>query len=81
MSVSSPFDQIAEHVERRLLRYDEVRRTNELLHAQLEAVTRDRDSLTSRLGAARRRIDALLDRLPAQPGLPAQPAPQQESGQ
>ena len=67
MSVSSPFDQIAERVERLLVRYDEVQRTNALLLDQLEAMTRERDSLRSRLGAARGRIDALLERLPAQP--------------
>ena len=67
MSVSSPFDQIAERVERLLVRYEEVQRTNALLLGQLEAMTRERDSLRSRLGAARGRIDALLERLPAQP--------------
>lgn len=67
MSVSSPLDQIAERVERLLVRYEEVQRTNALLLAQLEAMTRERDSLRSRLGAARGRIDALLERLPAQP--------------
>ena len=67
MSVSSPLDQIAERVERLLVRYDEVQRTNALLLGQLEAMTRERDSLRSRLGAARGRIDALLERLPAQP--------------
>ena len=67
MSVSSPFDQIAERVECLLVRYEEVQRTNALLLDQLDAMTRERDSLRSRLGAARGRIDALLERLPAQP--------------
>lgn len=67
MSVSSPLDQIAERVERLLVRYEEVQRTNALLLGQLEAMTRERDSLRSRLGAARGRIDALLERLPTQP--------------
>ena len=67
MSVSSPLDQIAERVERLLVRYEEVQRTNALLLSQLEAMTRERDSLRSRLGAARGRIDALLERLPTQP--------------
>lgn len=66
MSVSSPLDQIAERVERLLVRHEEVQRTNALLLDQLEAMTRERDSLRSRLGAARSRIDALLERLPAQ---------------
>ena len=67
MSVSSPLDQIAERVERLLVRHEEVQRTNALLLGQLEAMTRERDSLRSRLGAARGRIDALLERLPTQP--------------
>ncbi len=67
MSASSPLDQIAERVERLLVRHDEVQRTNALLLDQLQAMTRERDSLKSRLGAARSRIDALLERLPAQP--------------
>ena len=59
----SPIDQIAERVERLLVRHEEVLRTNALLIGELEGVTRERDSLKSRLGAARSRIDALLDRL------------------
>ena len=47
-----------------LLRHGELQRTNELLHVQIEQLTRERDNLKSRLGAARNRIDALLDRLP-----------------
>ncbi len=58
-------DQIAERVERLLLRHDELQRTNALLHEQLQALQGERDSLKSRLNAARARIDALLDRLPA----------------
>jgi len=53
-----------ERVERLLLRYDELRRTNELLIAQVETLAQERDSLKSRLQAARSRIDGLLDRLP-----------------
>jgi cell division protein ZapB len=58
-------DDLAERVERLLLRHDELKRTNALLEQQLAAVTQERDSLKSRLGAARTRIDALLERLPA----------------
>ena len=52
MSLSTPIDQIAERVERLLLRYEELQRTNQLLAEQLEAVTKERDSLRSRLNAA-----------------------------
>ncbi len=69
MSNPSQIDQIAERVERLLLRYQELQRTNALLSAQVDALARERDSLTSRLGAARARVDALLERLPqAEPG-------------
>ncbi len=57
-------DQIAERVERLLVRYGELRRTNALLTEQVESLTRERDSLKSRLSAARARVDALLERLP-----------------
>jgi chromosome segregation ATPase len=61
-------DQIAERVERLLLRHEELQRTNALLHEQIQALQAERDTLKSRLNAARARIDALLDRLPAGQG-------------
>ena len=64
MSNPSQIDQIAARVERLLLRYQELQRTNALLSAQVDALTQERDSLKSRLGAARARVDALLERLP-----------------
>jgi len=64
MANSSQIDQISERVERLLLRYQELQRTNVLLAAQVDALTQERDSLKSRLGAARARVDALLERLP-----------------
>lgn len=69
-------EQIAERVERLLVRHAELHRTNALLVQQIEALTHERDSLKSRLHAARARVDALIDKLPA----PA-PAPQQRSEQ
>ena len=71
MSAASPIDQIAERVERLLVRYDETQRTNALLQAQVDALTRERDMLKSRLAAARTRIDAMLERLPPVPEHPA----------
>jgi chromosome segregation ATPase len=72
MANTSQIEQIAERVERLLVRYEELQRTNALLERQLELVTHERDSLKSRLGAARARVDALLDRLPetADPAAP-----------
>ena len=62
--MSRPED-LAERIERLVLRHEELKRTNALLTQQLGSVTSERDSLRSRLAAARARIDALLDRLPA----------------
>ena len=64
MLSQSQFDQVADRIERRLLRHQELQRTNALLGAQLNSVTAERDSLKSRLSAARARVDALLERLP-----------------
>ena len=64
MSNPTQIDQIAERVERLLVRHQELQRTNALLSAQVDSLVLERDSLKSRLGAARARVDALLDRLP-----------------
>ena len=61
----SKIEELADRVERLLLRHEEVKRTNALLEQQLATVTAERDSLRSRLNAARSRIDALLERLPS----------------
>ena len=62
----SRLDDLAERIERLVLRHEELKRTNALLEQQLGSVSSERDSLRSRLAAARARIDALLDRLPAE---------------
>ena len=59
-------DELADRVERLLLRHDELLRTKALLEGQLASVSHERDSLRSRLNAARSRIDALLERLPTE---------------
>ena len=59
-------EDLAERVERLVLRHQELKRTSTLIEQQLMAVTAERDSLRSRLAAARARIDALLERLPAE---------------
>ena len=64
MANQNHIDQIAERIERLLVRYGELQRTNVLLAEQVEALTQERDTLKSRLNAARARVDALLDRLP-----------------
>jgi cell division protein ZapB len=64
MPNSTQIDQITERVERLLLRYEELQRTNALLVDEVSTLVQERDSLKSRLGAARARVDALLERLP-----------------
>jgi uncharacterized protein (TIGR02449 family) len=64
MDEAAPIALIANRVDRLLLRHEELRRTNDLLAAQVESLTAERDLLRSKLAAARARIDALLDRLP-----------------
>ncbi len=74
MANQNPIDQIAERVERLLVRYAELQRTNALLTQQVDALTQERDTLKSRLGAARARVDALLDRLPEAPAVQKDPS-------
>ena len=64
MASAPQIEQIAERVERLLVRYEELQRTNALLSQQVDVLTHERDSLKSRLAAARARVDALLERLP-----------------
>jgi len=63
----SRLPDLAERIDRLIVRHDELKRTNALLQEQLSAVTAERDSLRNRLGTARARIDALLQRLPEAP--------------
>ena len=63
----SKIEELADRVERLLLRHAELQRTNVLLEQQVLALSHERDNLRSRLNAARGRIDALLERLPAEP--------------
>jgi cell division protein ZapB len=58
-------EDLADRVERLLLRHHELQRTNALLEQQLATTISERDNLRSRLNAARARIDTLLERLPA----------------
>ena len=68
MAEQPTIDQLVERVERLLLRYEELQRTNALLTEQVQALSQERDSLKSRLHAARARVDALLQRLPETAG-------------
>ncbi len=63
-SAVSQIDQLADRIERLLVRHEELQRTNALLEQQVQALTHERDSLKSRLAAARSRVDALIERLP-----------------
>jgi uncharacterized protein (TIGR02449 family) len=59
--------ELADRIERLVLRHEELKRTNALLEAKLAQLGNERDNLKSRLAAARSRIAALLERLPAGP--------------
>jgi hypothetical protein len=69
----SKIEDLAERVDRLVLRHAELKRTGTLIEQQLIAVSAERDSLRSRLAAARARVDALLARLPADGGKPGEP--------
>jgi cell division protein ZapB len=64
----TPLEELADRVERLLLRHDELLRTNALLRQQAETLAHERDQMKGRLTAARGRIDALLERLPREVG-------------
>ena len=74
-------EELADRVERLLLRHEELQRTNALLATQLAAVTNERDNLRSRLNAARGRIDGLLQRLPREPVAPGGGAVDDKDGE
>lgn len=74
----SKTQELADRVERLLLRHEELKRTHDLLAQQLTAVTLERDNLRSRLNAARGRIDSLLQRLPTDTPAAATPAREDE---
>jgi cell division protein ZapB len=57
---------LAQRIDRLLLRHEELERTNKLLLDQVAQLSSERDNLKSRLSAARSRIDSLLERLPAE---------------
>ena len=69
----SKIEDLAERVDRLVLRHAELKRTGTLIEQQLMAVSAERDSLRSRLAAARARIDDLLARLPECGGKPSEP--------
>lgn len=66
--MANTLEDLAERVDRLVLRHQELQRANALLEQQLAAVTVERDGLKSRLAAARGRVDALIARLPAESG-------------
>ncbi len=73
-------EDLAERVDRLVLRHQELKRTSALIEQQLVAVSAERDSLRSRLAAARARIDALLERIPAETAEPAHKSSASDQG-
>ena len=55
---------LADRIERLVLRHEELERTNALLRQELTVLGAERDGLRARLHAARARIEVLLERLP-----------------
>lgn len=60
----SKIEELADKVERLLLRHEEALRTKTLLEQQVSALVQERDALRSRLNMARTRIDTLIEQLP-----------------
>jgi len=69
----SKLDDLAERVDRLVLRHGELRRSTALVEQQLAAMTAERDNLRLRLATARSRVDALLQRLPPEGAEPLAP--------
>jgi uncharacterized protein (TIGR02449 family) len=76
--------QIAERVDRLLLRQEEMLKEQELLRSQVKSLTTERDALRQRLQLARQRVDQILTRLPSEAALDTQiqpdEAPESEGG-
>ena len=72
MSPQSQIDQIADRVERLLLRYAELQLRNAELEHELLRLGQERNALRSRLQTALGRLDALLEQLAPPPQPPAQ---------
>jgi cell division protein ZapB len=64
--MAATLHDLAQRIDRLLLRHEELERTNKLLLEQVASLAGERDGLKSRLTAARARIDALLERLPTE---------------
>ena len=67
MAVQTYIDQIAERVDRLLLRHEELQRTNALLLQQVQQLTQERDHWRTRCQLVKQRVDALIERLPPGP--------------
>jgi len=68
MATQTTIDQIAERVDRLLLRHEELSRVNLLLEQQVQALRHERDQLRQQTLAARQRLDRLIERLPNSEG-------------
>jgi len=56
-------EELAQRLDRLLLRYEELRRTQALLQQEVRRLTLERDQLHAQCAAARQRLDALIARL------------------
>ncbi len=56
-------EELAQRLDRLLLRHEELRRTQALLQQEVRRLTMERDQLHAQCTAARQRLDALIARL------------------
>jgi cell division protein ZapB len=56
-------EELAQRLDRLLLRHEELRRTQALLQQEVRRLTLERDQLHAQCAAARQRLDALIARL------------------
>jgi cell division protein ZapB len=75
MADQNYIDQVSSRIDRLLLRHQELLRTQQLLEAQVQALSEERDRLREQCASARQRIDALLECLPPAETTPQEPTP------
>lgn len=64
MAVQNYIDQIADRVDRLLVRHEELHRTNTLLLQQVQQLTQERDQLHAKCQLVKQRLDVMIERLP-----------------
>ncbi|WP_101048509.1 DUF904 domain-containing protein [Macromonas nakdongensis] len=68
MAAQTYIDQIAERVDRLLVRHEELQRAHTLLLQQMQDLTQERDQWRTKCHLVKQRLDSLIERLPQMPG-------------